>query len=182
MVRFLGSTSSVDAILDKLHSSYGSESIFDAMMQGFYRENQGRSKSVVHYIARLEGKLNKIPVKHPNRVSEGETAGYIRDHLFYGLRKPLQEVIHAKFDNPMNDYMTLVQAARKAEGEHKYRKDNNSCTSKSGVVSDVPVGHEGNANPNPEAPTQEPWANRVEMQQQLMVTVTGTQNMPKRTS
>ena len=46
-----------------------------------------------------------------------ETAGQIRDHLIYGLRNPLQEEIHAKFDNPINDLMALRQAARKAEGE-----------------------------------------------------------------
>ena len=58
-------------------------------MQGFYRESQGRRESIAHYIARLEGKLNEIWVKHLNRVSEMETAGYIREQLFYGLRKPL---------------------------------------------------------------------------------------------
>ena len=78
------------------------------MMQGFYRESQGRRKSIVHYVARLGGKLNEIQVKHLNRVSEVETARYIRDHLFFGLGKPLQEVIHAKFDNTMNDYMVLM--------------------------------------------------------------------------
>ena len=69
------------------------------------------------------------------------------DHLFYGLRKPLWEVVHAKFDNPMNNYMALMQAARKAEGKHKQEKHNNSCASTSGVVSDVLTGHEGNTNP-----------------------------------
>ena len=49
-----------------------------------------------------------------------ETTRYIRDHLFYGLRKPLQEVIHAKFDSPLNDYMDLMSVARKAEGEHEH--------------------------------------------------------------
>ena len=111
------------------------------MMQGFYRESQGRSESVACYIDRLEGKLNEICVKHLNRVSETGTAGYIRDCLFYGLRKHLQEVIHAKFDNPMNDYMVLMQAARKAEGKHEQEKHNNSyCqyASKSGIVNDFP--------------------------------------------
>ena len=84
---------------------YGSVSTSDVMMQGFYRDSLGRSESVAHYIARLEDKLYKIHVKHPNRASETETAGYIRDHLFYGLWIHLQEVIHAKFDKPMNNYM-----------------------------------------------------------------------------
>ena len=49
-----------------------------------------------------------------------------------------------------------------------------------GVVSDVPRGHEGNANPEPKAPTPEPWAKWVEMWQQLMTAVKGTQNILKK--
>ena len=29
------------------------------------------------------------------------------------------EMMHAKFDNPMNDCMALMWAARKAEGKHE---------------------------------------------------------------
>ena len=47
--------------------------------------------------------MNGIQAKHPNRVSEAEDTRYTSDHLFYGLRKPLWESIHAKFDNPLND-------------------------------------------------------------------------------
>ena len=91
MVRILGPAPSVNAILDKQDSLYGSVSTFNVMMQGFQRESQGRSEYIAHYIVRLEGKQNEIEVKHPNRFSEVETGGYIRDHLSYGPRKPLQE-------------------------------------------------------------------------------------------
>ena len=60
MVRFLGPTPSVKAILDKLDSLYGLVCTFDVMMQGFYRESLERSKSVACHVARLEGKLNEI--------------------------------------------------------------------------------------------------------------------------
>ena len=82
------------------------------------------------------GKLNKIQVKHLNRVSEAETGGYIRDYLFYNLRKTFWEVIHTKLDNPINDYMVLMQAARKDEGEHEQEKHNICFSSKCGVVSE----------------------------------------------
>ena len=85
----------------------------------------------------------------------------------YGLRKPLWEVIHAKFDNPMNDYMVLMWVARKDEGEHEQEKNNNSCASKSGIVYDVSSCNEENTNPDPETPTWEPWAKWFEMQQQF---------------
>ena len=90
MVRYLHPATSVDAILDKLDSLYGSVSTFDVVMQGSYRGSKGRSESIAHYIARLEAKLNEIHVKYLNRVSEAETAGYIKDYLSYGLRKLLQ--------------------------------------------------------------------------------------------
>ena len=89
MVRYLGPSPSINAILEQLDSLYDSVSTSDIMMHEFYRESQVRSKFIAHYVARLEGKLNKIYVKHLNRVSEMETTGYIRDCLFYGLRKPL---------------------------------------------------------------------------------------------
>ena len=127
------------------------------MMQEFYRESERRSESIAHYVMILEGKLNKIQVKHPNRVSEEETAGYTWDHLFYGLREPLQEVIHAKFDNPLNDYMTLMWVARKAEGEHEQEKHNTFCASKSGIVCEVASNQEGKTNPDSKVPTQESW-------------------------
>ena len=76
----------------------------------------------------------------------------------------------------MNGYMDLMQAARKAEGEHEQKKHNNSCASKLGVVSDVPMGHEGNTNPDLKVPTWEPRAKWVEMQQQLMAAVKGAKN------
>ena len=101
-------------------------------------------------------------------VAEVETAGYIWDCLFCGLRKPLHEAIHAKSDNPLNDYMALMRAARKAEGEHEQEKHNTSCTSKLGVVSKALTNQEGSANLDMEAPTQEPWSKLVEMQQQLV--------------
>ena len=62
---------------------YGSASTFDTMMQGFYRDLQGRTKSIAHYLATLESNLNEIWVMHPNRVSEAETAGYIKDHILW---------------------------------------------------------------------------------------------------
>ena len=78
----------------------------------------------------------------------------------------------------MNDYMVLMEAARKAEGEHKQERHNNSCASKSSLFSHGPADNEGNTNPDSGAPTQEPWVKWVELQQQfnsLMAAVTGVQ-------
>ena len=70
MVRYLGPTLSANAILVKLDSLDSMVSIFVVMMQGFYRESQGRNESVVHYVARLEGTLNELQVKHLYRFFE----------------------------------------------------------------------------------------------------------------
>ena len=181
MVSFLGPTPSVKAILDKPDSMYGSVSTFDVMMQGFYRESQGRSKSVTYYVARLEGKLKEISVKHLNKVSEAEAAGYIQDHLFYGLRKLFQESIHTQLYNTLNNYMSLMQAARKAEGEHKQEKHNTSYVSKSGVVNNVsPEWPEMTT--DTKVPTKEPWSRWLEMQQQLKAAVKRVQNTLRKPS
>ena len=56
-------------------------------------------------------------------------------------------------------------AARKAECKHEQEKHNNSCASKSGVVSDVPLGNEGNTNPDSWGfLLWEPWEKWVVMQ------------------
>ena len=133
------------------------------LMQGFCRESQGRSKSVTHYVVRLEGKLNKIQIKLTNRVSEVETTGYIQDCLFYGLRKLLQRSTHAHFDNPLNDYMALMWVPRKVEVEHEQEKHNTSYASKLGVVSDALFKQAGNGNQDTKASIQEPWLNWVKM-------------------
>ena len=44
-------------------------------------------------------------------------------------------MIHAKFDNPLNDNMALMRAARKAEGQHEQEKHTTSSGSRSGVIS-----------------------------------------------
>ena len=102
--------------------------------------------------------------------------GVLGNHLFYGLRKPLQEAIHAKFTNPLNDYMALMSTARKAEDEHEQEKHNTSCASKLGVVSKGPSNQEGITNPDSEAPTKQPWSKWVEMHKQLMAAIKGAQN------
>ena len=66
-------------------------STFDIMMQGFYSEFQGRSKTDAFYIARFEGKLNVIWIKHQNRVSEVESARYIQTICFMDFRKHIEK-------------------------------------------------------------------------------------------
>ena len=68
--------------------------------------------------------------------------GYIRDRLFYGLRKHLHEAIRAKFDNPLNNYMAAMQAAHKAKGEHEQDEHDNSYCQyalKSGLATEAPM-------------------------------------------
>ena len=108
-------------------------------------------------LVRLDGKLNEIWYEHPNRVSEAETAGYIWNHLFYGLRKPLWESICTKCNNPLNNYMTPMWVVRKAKGEHEQEKHNTSYVSKSGTVNDAsPTKQVGNDNQDTKNHMQEP--------------------------
>ena len=107
--------------------------------------------------------------------------GYIWDHLFYRFWKPLWEAICAKFDNPLNNYMTLMWAARKAEGEHEQEKHNTSYASKAGMVSEASTDQARPDDQDIKAPMQEPWSKWVEMQQQLMAAVKGALSTLKKT-
>ena len=100
---------------------------------------------------RLEGKLNVIQGKHLNRVSATETTRYIRDHLFYGLRRLLQESVCATFVNPLNSYMVWMQGARKVKGEHE-QKHNTSYASKLGTVNYASSNQARNDNQDTKAP------------------------------
>ena len=56
MDSFLGPTPPVKAILDKLDPLYDSVSTFDVMIQGCYRESQGRSESLFHHVTKIREK------------------------------------------------------------------------------------------------------------------------------
>ena len=65
-------------------------------------------------------------------------------------------MICANFDNPLNDYMALMRATRKAEGEHEQEKHNTSIVSRLGVVSEGQSHQERTDNHDSETPTQQP--------------------------
>ena len=90
-------------------------------------------------------------------------------------------MIHAKFENPLNDYMALTQVARKAEGEHEQEKHSTSCASKPGIVIEVLSNQDRNTNPDSRAPSHESWSKWVEMQQQLIAAVNRAQSTQKKT-
>ena len=76
--------------------------------------------------------------------------------------------------------MALMRVTIKAKGEHEQEKHNSSSSSQPGVISEGQSHQNGSASHDFETPTQEPWLKWIEMQQQLMAAIKGTQNVPKK--
>ena len=55
----------------------------------------------------------KFELNTPTEYLRQKLSGIYRIICFMALGNPLQEAICAKFDDPLNDYMTLIQAAKK---------------------------------------------------------------------
>ena len=70
IVHNLGPQAMVQAIIDKMDSIYSSISTFNVLMQGFHHEQQGRVEAITHFVARLEGQLNSIHMKHPTQITK----------------------------------------------------------------------------------------------------------------
>ena len=77
--------------------------------------------------------------------------------------------------------MTLMWAARKAEGEHEQENHSTSYASKAGMVSEVLTNQAGPGDQDTKAPMQEPWSKCVKMQQQLITAIKGAQSTSKET-
>ena len=60
MAWYLGPTTSVAHILQKMTIIFGTMASFNVLMQNFYKVTQGNHKKVPSFTTRLEGTLNQI--------------------------------------------------------------------------------------------------------------------------
>ena len=76
MARYMGPTTSMAHILQKLMAIFGIVSLFDVLMQNFYKVTQGNNEKVPYFAMRLEGtlKLNQVAVPWEDNQSRGVTA------------------------------------------------------------------------------------------------------------
>ena len=82
MACYMGLTSGVSEILEKLSVIFGTVMSFDLLMQNFYKISQGNEK-VPSFATRLEGTLNQIRIKCPGRIANHEVPGHLKDQLFH---------------------------------------------------------------------------------------------------
>ena len=67
MALYMSPTASVSDILDKLTVIFGTVASFDVLMPNFYKITQGNNKKVPSFTMRLEGTLNQIRLRCPDR-------------------------------------------------------------------------------------------------------------------
>ena len=119
----MGPTASGREILQKLMAIFRTVASFDVLMQNFYKVTQGNHEKVPSFATRLEGTLNQIWLKCPERIVDHEVACHLKDQLFHGVHKHIRDSIRYLHGNPKTTYSQLMVAARKAESETEDAKE-----------------------------------------------------------
>ena len=135
MACYMGPTASVSEILDKLSVIFGTVMSFDILMQNFYKILQGNEK-VPSFATRLEGTLNQIRIKCPNRIANHEVPSHLKDQLFHGVKKHVRDSVRYLYSNPQTTYSELVVNARRAESKTEETK----VKARSAATTEVPSG------------------------------------------
>ena len=84
MAQYMGPTTSMAQILQKLTIIFGTMVSFDILIQNFYKVTQGNHEKVPSFTTRLEGTLNPIRLQCLGRVTDLEVQQHLKDHLFHG--------------------------------------------------------------------------------------------------
>ena len=123
MARYMGPTTSVTEILQKLMVIFGTVASFDVLMQNFYKVTQGNHEKEPSFATRLEGTLNQIWLKCSGRRADCEVECHLKDGLFHGVHKHIRDSIRYLHSNPKAMYSQLMVAARKAESKMEDTKE-----------------------------------------------------------
>ena len=123
MARYMGPTTSVTEILQKLMVIFGTLASFRVLLQNFYKVTQGNHEKVPSFATRLEGTLNQIWLKCPGRIADCKVACHLKDQLFHAVHKHIRDSIRYLHSNPKTMYSQLMVAARKGESETEDAKE-----------------------------------------------------------
>ena len=99
MVQYMGPTTRVTHILQKLAVIFDTMALFDVLMQNFYKVTQGNNEKVPSFAMRLEGTLNQIRLQCPGRMTDLEVQ-HLKDHLSHGVHKHIQDSIRYLYSTP----------------------------------------------------------------------------------
>ena len=119
MAWYMGPTTSMANILQKLTIIFGTVVLFDMQMQKFYKVTQSNHEKVLSFATRLKGTLNQIQLQCPRRITDWEVQQHLRDHLFHRVGKHIRDWICYLYSNPGTTYSQLMVAAHKVERENE---------------------------------------------------------------
>ena len=123
MARYMGPTTNVSNILQKLIVIFGKVASFDVLMQYFYKVTQGNHEKVPSFATRLEGTLKQIRLKCPQWIVDCKVTWHLKDCLFHGVHKHIRDCIRYLYSNPETTYSQLMVTAHKVESELEEVKD-----------------------------------------------------------
>ena len=118
-VRNLGPDVPLDTIIKKFTIVYGNVKSFDLLMWDFYLADQAEEESIPSFATWVEGLLSQIHDKFPEKLTHPEEQRLLKDCMFHGCKKSIQDSVKYCFADPCIDYMHFLEECRKAEDEDK---------------------------------------------------------------
>ena len=88
-------------------------------MRDFYHADQGEEESIPSCATQVEGLLSQIHDKFLEKLTPPEEQRLLKDCLFHGCKKSIQDSVKYCFADPCIDYMHFLEECRKAEDEDK---------------------------------------------------------------
>ena len=97
--RYLGPTTNMAHILQKLMVISSTVASFNILMQIFYKVTQGNQMKVSSFTMRLEGTLNQIKFQCHRGITDQEVQQHLKDCLFHGVHKHIRDSIRYLYSN-----------------------------------------------------------------------------------
>ena len=86
-------------------------------MSNVYKVNQDKNDKIQLFLIKLEGVLNQIRSRFPDKLGEKEVEGHLRDHLLCEMKESLRDFLHYQYDDPNFSYNNLFLSVQKAACE-----------------------------------------------------------------
>ena len=119
MARYMGPTTSVAPILQKLMVNFDTVASFNILMQNFYKVMQGNHERVPSFAMRLEGTFNQIRLHCPRKITDQEVQQHLKVCLFHRVHKHIRDSIRYLYINPGTTYSQLMITGLKAKSKNK---------------------------------------------------------------
>ncbi|CAG2194060.1 unnamed protein product [Mytilus edulis] len=114
----LGPEATIDDIIDKMDSIYGSVDQPEALLGQFYTARQQDDEDVATWACRLEEILSKA--KNRKNITEENINDMLTSKFFDGLRPELKNIVRYKKDT-ITDFHSLLKATREIENQHNLK-------------------------------------------------------------